>query len=233
MILFSRRTITGQEPLGEKLCKLREESGSTLEQFAMQAGIQPKFVQALEAGHYEQLPGDVYVRNFLRKYAEVFHVSPARLFELYEQERALIRHVGPIAKLPQTVPAMQAPDIYRSLKILGALGILGALLIYLSVTVYRVVTPPTLSIAAPAEDLITYELSLVVSGTAEKESRVRINGQEVVMDPNGGFAERIDLQRGLNVIKVSAKKQRSREQVLYRQVIVKATEDGQQYNNTQ
>lgn len=227
MTLFSRRAITGQEPLGEKLRQLREESEPSLEQFAAQAGIQPKYVMALEAGHYGQLPGDVYVRNFLRKYAEAFHVSPVRLLELYERERAYVRHVGPINRLPQTASETQAPDIYRILKILGSLSILCALLVYLGVTVYRVITPPTLNVLAPAEDLITHELSLVVSGTAEKESHVRINGQEVVLDPKGGFTERIDLQQGLNIIKVSAKKQRSRERVLYRQVIVKAAADGQ------
>lgn len=227
MTLFSRRAITGQEPLGEKLRKLREESGPSPEQFATQAGIQQKYVVALEAGHYGQLPGEVYIRNFLRKYAEAFHVSPARLLELYEQERVLVRHIGPIHRLPQAAPETQAPDIYQILKILGSLGILCALLAYLGITVYRVITPPALSVFAPAEDMITHELSLVVSGTAEKESLVRINGQEVVLDPNGGFVERIDLQQGLNVIKVSAKKPHSREQMLYRKVIVKAAENGQ------
>lgn len=227
MTLFSRRAITGQEQLGEKLRKLREESGPSLEQFATQAGIQPKYVVALEAGQYGQLPGEVYIRNFLRKYAEAFHVSPARLLELYERERALVCRIGPIDRLPQTAPETQAPDVYRILKVLGSLGILCALLAYLGITVYRVITPPALNVLAPADDLITHELSLVVSGTAEKESHVRINGQEVVLDPNGGFAERIDLQQGLNVMKISAKKQHSREQVLYRQVIVKAAADGQ------
>lgn len=228
MTSFSRHTIAGTEPLGEKLRRLREDEGVSLEEFAHRSGIQAKYVKALEAGQYDQLPGEAYVRNFLRKYAEEFHVDADRLSSFYRQERTLVHAVGPSAKPPGVVPETQALDLHRILKILGVVGILAALAVYLGITVYRVVTPPTLALTAPSKDIVTHELSLTVSGIAEKESHVQINGQEIVTDPTGHFSERIDLQPGLNVIKVSAKKQRSHEQVLYRQVIVETTPEGGQ-----
>lgn len=220
MTAFSRKTISRIEPLGEKLRRLRKEARISLEALAQHTGIQPKYLVALEASQYDRLPGDVYIRNFLRLYAGVLHVNIQRVFELYEQERVVVRTAGAERTPPRALAEPHAVNIHRLFKRI-ALGMsVLALLTYLGLKVHTIVTPPALQILAPAQDFLTHQHTITIEGVTEAESHVRINGQQVFTDPAGHFAEQIDLQPGLNIIKISAQKQRSQEHVVYRQVIV-------------
>lgn len=226
---FTIKSVAVHATLGEKLRQLRNEAQLSLEEFATRSGIQRKYVVALEAGRYDRLPGDVYVRNFLRRYADLLQVNPARVYELYERERRVVRPPGATSvKPPHALSEPHAPNIPVLARKLAIAASVLTLLVYLAVKVYTIVTPPTLQILSPAEDLVTSELSVRIEGFTEGASAVRINGQPIFTDPTGHFSERIDLQPGLNVIKIAANKQRSKEQVVYRSIIVKTATDGDQ-----
>ncbi len=229
MSRFTARTIVRIETLGDKLRRLRGEAHLSLDVFAQSTGVQPKYLLALEAGRYDELPGDVYARNFLRLYADQLHVSYERIMQLYEQERAVVRASLHVPTLPRVLPESRAVNVPRLLRRLSvAAGIL-VLLTYFGFKIQRVIAPPALTITSPTRDLVTHEPSVQVEGVTEGETVVRINGQEVYTDSAGRFAERIDLQPGLNIIQVAAAKQRSRAQVVYRRVMLtpEDPEDGQ------
>lgn len=227
MTEFSRKAIRGTETLGEKLRRLREEAQMSLEEFANRTGIQLRYLALLEAGRYDRLPGEAYVRRFLRSYAETLHLSMPHVFSIYERERQIVPAAHPAqVKPPQALPEPHARNWPRVLQRAGILAGTLALLVYLGFKVLALLTPPSLQITSPASDMVTNDLSIVVNGTTEQESRVRINGQQVFTDSSGHFSERIDLQPGVNVIKVSAAKERSREQVVYRQVVVNQQSEG-------
>lgn len=56
--------------LGTLLQEAREEQGLTIEDLAELTNIRPHFLKAMEAGDFEELPGEAYVRPFLRTYAK-------------------------------------------------------------------------------------------------------------------------------------------------------------------
>ncbi len=226
MTTFSRKSIARLETLGDKLQRLRMEARLALDDLAQQTGIQPKYLRALEAARYDLLPGDVYVRNFLRAYAEALHVNVDRVYELYEHERAVVKYPGPTARLPQEVQGVRSVNLPRLLRRAAVIGGVLILLVYLGFKVNTILKPPSLQVQSPAQDQVTGDLSILVEGVTESEAAVAINGQEVFTDPSGKFSERIDLQPGLNVIKISSHKGRSREQIVYRQVIVEEPAGG-------
>ncbi len=229
MTSFSTKAVAGNETLGAKLKRVRDEARISLEQLADRYGIQPKYLEALEAGRYDRLPGEAYIRNFLKVYAATFHVNLERVYELYERERRIVSSVGPAVHPPRSVAEHRAINLHRFAKTAGFALIALALVGYLGFTIRRVIAPPMLSVHSPATDFVTSDLSLAVQGVTERETVVRINGQEVFTDPNGSFSEQIALQPGLNVIRIAAKKERSREHVVYRQIIVKTNQqDGPQ-----
>lgn len=220
MTVFSRKAVLSIEPLGEKLRRLRREARLSLQEVARESGIHQRYLEALEAGAYGRLPGEVYVRNILKKYARLLHLNEKRVFSLYEQERNIVRAVGPSVLPPQTKKEARAVNLPRFFKHMGvavcALGLVG----YLGYTVTASRSAPLLTVTSPAADAIVHELSLSVEGTTEPESRVRINGQDIFLGQDGHFSERVDLQPGLNVISVVAAKERSREQIVERRIIV-------------
>lgn len=218
---FTSKSVIAIEPLGEKLKRMRNEAKLSLEDLAQRTGVQQKYLLALEGGRYDNLPGDVYVRSFLKRYADVLQVSHARVYQLYDQERHVVRSGSSTSvKPPKALSEPHAPNwnriLQRSVIGLAAIG----LLVYLGFKAHAIVTPPVLQVTSPSQDVVTKSLYITIQGQTQSESTVRINGEQVFLGQNGTFAEKIDLQPGLNVIKIAATKQRSKEQVVYRKIIV-------------
>jgi cytoskeleton protein RodZ len=65
--------------LGERLRQAREAKGMTLEQIEEITKIRRRYLQALEEEDYGQLPGDVFVRGFLRNYALALGLDPEEI----------------------------------------------------------------------------------------------------------------------------------------------------------
>ena len=60
--------------LGDALRERREHKGVTMQQAAEDTRIREKFLQAIESGDYQSLPGTVYTKGFLRN--EQYAVAP-------------------------------------------------------------------------------------------------------------------------------------------------------------
>jgi cytoskeletal protein RodZ len=71
-----------------KLKAEREKKGVTLEQIASDTRISLRHLKSIEEGRYDDLPGGLYNRAFLRKYCEFIHLDPDEILERYEQETA-------------------------------------------------------------------------------------------------------------------------------------------------
>ena len=65
---FSSRTIQRSKTLGERLKKVREESGFGLADVEKATQIRRSYIEAIENGDYKALPGAVYIESFLKKY---------------------------------------------------------------------------------------------------------------------------------------------------------------------
>lgn len=70
--------------LGTLLQEAREEQGLTIEALAERTKIRPHFLKAMEAGHFEELPGEAYVRPFLRTYARALGLDAEQIILEFE-----------------------------------------------------------------------------------------------------------------------------------------------------
>ena len=57
------------EPFGARLKKEREQRGVTLDDIALSTKIGKRFLSALEEDHFEELPGGIFSKGFVRAYA--------------------------------------------------------------------------------------------------------------------------------------------------------------------
>jgi cytoskeleton protein RodZ len=80
-------TEQGQSQLGLRLREVRERRGLSISQAAADTRILPRYLQALEEGKYDQLPGDVYARGFIRNYAQYLGLPAEDLIQVYRKER--------------------------------------------------------------------------------------------------------------------------------------------------
>jgi hypothetical protein len=77
------------EELGRKLRHIRLDQQLELEQAAHALHIRPRYLDALEDGNLDQLPGDAYVQGYFRQYARLLGLSPDEVLEAYQRIGAL------------------------------------------------------------------------------------------------------------------------------------------------
>jgi transcriptional regulator with XRE-family HTH domain len=74
------------EALGDKLRQARQEKGMTIEQLAAATKLNSQFIEALEKGRWDLLPGQVYLKPFVKSCAEVLHLDLKELYRLIDGE---------------------------------------------------------------------------------------------------------------------------------------------------
>ena len=76
------------EQLGQQLRAAREAQDLTLDEVAQVTRIRAKFLTAFETGHYEDLPGVVQARGFLRNYARFLRLDEEATLALFDRALA-------------------------------------------------------------------------------------------------------------------------------------------------
>jgi len=71
--------------VGEKLKDARMAKGYTLDDLQQITKIQKRYLTAIEDGRFEVLPGNFYVRAFIKQYAEVVGLDGDQLVEEYNE----------------------------------------------------------------------------------------------------------------------------------------------------
>jgi cytoskeletal protein RodZ len=69
--------------LGQLLRKARLEKGISLEDMQETTKIRKKYLEAIEDGNYKLLPGNFYVRAFIKSYSESVGLDPNEVLRLY------------------------------------------------------------------------------------------------------------------------------------------------------
>jgi len=198
--LFKSKSIR-IDTLGDYLKKIREKLNLDIKTVSLLTQIKPVYLENLEAGAYDKLPADVYIRGFIKNLSQLYRIDEEALIAQFEKEhgfaqahtqRALL-HPPKIWLTPRLVIIVASVLVF-----LVAFG-------YVASQISSVLTPPKLAIAEPVNDQTVSGNSIVVAGDAEIGSDVFINDQAVFLDKNGQFNENVILSEGLNTIEIKAK----------------------------
>ncbi|MCP3762056.1 DUF4115 domain-containing protein [Domibacillus sp. A3M-37] len=72
--------------LGRKLKEARESKGMSLSDVQESTKIQKRYLEGIEEGAYDIMPGKFYVRAFIKQYAEAVGLNAEELFEEFKSE---------------------------------------------------------------------------------------------------------------------------------------------------
>ncbi|MDI3269670.1 MAG: DUF4115 domain-containing protein [Bacillota bacterium] len=75
----------GVPSVGQKLKETREAKGLTLRDVQEATKIRLRYLEALESGHWDVFPGRVYVRGYIRAYAQFLGLPPDPLLHLWDE----------------------------------------------------------------------------------------------------------------------------------------------------
>ncbi|WP_302188547.1 helix-turn-helix domain-containing protein [uncultured Lactobacillus sp.] len=71
--------------IGEKLRKAREAKGLSISDIEKTTKIQSRYLEAIENNEFDKLPGDFYVRAFIRQYAQIVGLDGKELLNEYSE----------------------------------------------------------------------------------------------------------------------------------------------------
>ncbi|WP_347564267.1 RodZ domain-containing protein [Bacillus sp. MM2020_4] len=72
--------------LGNRLKEARLAKGLSLDDVQSMTKIQKRYLVGIEDGNYSSMPGNFYVRAFIKQYAESLELNPDEIFETYKTE---------------------------------------------------------------------------------------------------------------------------------------------------
>lgn len=239
---FHSQPLLQQATVGEVLRRTREQKSVLMGAVARKLQIREEYLVALEQGRYNDLPSPVYIKNYLKRYAAYLGLPWAQIERLYTQE-IRVYHDTPIKPFARrrlqtqetrrNVSAAHHRSAFlipRAVKIGLFAALAAALVLYFAWGLVRFLSPPPIVVNSPAQDMIVTDHQFTVEGQSQAGAIITINGQEVVLDPNGYFAEDLILHEGINTIRVGAQTRRSREQVIERYIVYQTEEETKPVN---
>ncbi|MFH1029994.1 MAG: helix-turn-helix domain-containing protein [bacterium] len=223
MVSFISKKIEEESNLGSLLKIAREKRGISLDMISSIIKIDAKYLKAFEENDFASLPEGIYRDKFLKKYAEFLEVEGKSmlLFPISEPQRVqgeLYKcEIGKASIIKKIKNFLLNPKVIRNAIILVLVFTGVAYLYFMG---YNIVSPPKLVITSPYDDFVTEEFVVDIKGETEKNATVFINDKEIFCIQKGNFNETIDLKKGINIVKISAKKKYGKENVVYRKVLV-------------
>lgn len=212
---FERKELRRTHTMADKLKNLRLNKEITVEALAKKINIPSKYIVSLENGQHDNLPGDIYVRAWLKKIASFYEVDANGLLVDYHLEKKINHKINKDIKT-ENKKAIKSnrflrPKILRWL-VIG--GVVLVLLVYLIFEIVNIIFPPYLNITQPSNNFKTKEASVEIIGQTKKEAQLMINGELIALDQEGKFKKAVNLTIGLNNLQISAKKKHSRTKYL-------------------
>lgn len=194
---------------GECLKRKREELDIPIKNIAEKLKIKTSHLENLEKSNYKELPPDVFVRGFIKNYAQLVGLDPEKMISIYSREKNIANKIEGKSKKnehylnrpPTQNSAIITPKIitaFFSLLVLLTVGY------YLWHQISSFNSTPYLFVSSPYEDQTTIDSHITIEGETEREIVIKINGQDVFVNPDGYFRENIILQPGKNILIIEA-----------------------------
>lgn len=71
--------------LGYHLRSTREKLGISIDELSEATRIEVEYIDAIERGEFETLPGPVYIRSYLRTYSIYVNLDPRKVIKIYQE----------------------------------------------------------------------------------------------------------------------------------------------------
>ncbi len=177
--------------IGAALRKARTDRGKSIEEASRETRIRAEYLQALERERFDVLPGDVYVRGFLRSYSSYLGLDPEKVLARAAAapddggwSAGAFRDVPgvselPAPRLPRPVVTSRRPRLSWPVMVAVAVSVLAALVAVgvvnaakSSPPAARVSPPPRGAGAAAAHVLVAVTANAAVHLTVTADGRV-------------------------------------------------------------
>jgi len=229
--------------LSRTLRDARVAAGLSLEKLSEQTKIPIKYIRYLEDENYEGLPAEIYVKGFLRQCSSYLRIDPQPLIDLYTKEfnirnnikKSLFLFSSPgnnnskrSSRNKQRNRLMQnfsrprfviTPKLILAVATIALIAVIGY---YFWYQVRSFVSGPVITIFEPLNDKVVNEGKIILSGKADPQSILKINGTAVSLSAEGAFYQTLYLNKGANYIKLIAINRQGKTSEVLRRIFVES-----------
>lgn len=186
--------------IGEVLSATRKDHGLSAQQLSGMTKIDTRYIEAIEANDFKNLPSATFTKGFVRNLAISLGKDPGEWVALLRRDYQTTSpaNTSPIRRTRR----LSLGSLLQSRTILLVLGAL-VFIVYLGFQYRAVITPPPLELTSPAKDAVTVS-PVTLEGKTTSGTTVVINDDlKIIPDSSGLFQTRLNLSPGNNEIKVS------------------------------
>ena len=234
-INFSRKKIRQHRGLAERLTRARKRKCVNLEIAERETKVAMKHLYALEHAEYENLPADIYVIGYLKRYAEYLEISPDDVVRMFKEEKKIHESMKLIKKHPDqkskddikvktSEKITSVPKFYLSPELTTGIiitAIVSLLLGYIWFQVKSFAAAPPLEVQNSDAEIVVDQETIVIEGKTDNGADVTINGEAVSVMPDGEFKQEIRLETGINKVEIIAKNKAQKETTKTIQILSK------------
>ena len=192
-----------------------EARGLGVDKLAEHINVPPHFIAAILMGDVYKLPAAPYARSYVLMIAEALNVDGESLWQRYKREFPL-KSSGAEDAFPTNRFAIKS----LNKKVVTSCILVVAVVGYLAWQYNELLGSPHLELLSPTEGVTLLSASTItLRGIVNPDDKLKINGEEVMVQQDGVFEENFPLQSGLNTIEFRVSRLLGKETVERRQVI--------------
>lgn len=189
----------------------RVGKGLNLSDVAKATKIKEKVLSQIEADKFFEFSSFGHLLGLVKNYGEFLGQDPDYLTALLRRQVASPKIQKPAYfALPNLFPFFRTPAI--------AVFILISVFIYLAFQLINLRTGPKLEVFQPQAGTVVNLAKIQITGVTDPEAQVTVNGQKIPTNTQGEFSLEFELQKGINLVEIVAKKGQSSETKIVRTV---------------
>ena len=213
--LYPKSSISAPQMLtaGNILKARRKELNLSIKKIANDTKIQEAYLEKLENNDFESFDSLVFVNGYVKIYADYLGLDVDKLSALFRRQTKQESTTVKVRTNRNKTGINTLSKLITPNNVLIGMGItfVLAVILFISIQFYNFRKAPMLEIYTPANQTISQEKKVEISGTTENSVSVFINDNEINVDENNNFTTEINLREGTNTITIKASKTNSQQ----------------------
>ncbi|MDO8664044.1 MAG: helix-turn-helix domain-containing protein [Candidatus Liptonbacteria bacterium] len=190
------------------------ERNLTFKRLSELTGVSVRHLEALSSGNPDRLPSAPYLKGYLSRLGEVLGFDPDEAWK----EMKKLTDAKSAGKSDEPARNRFSREPISGYMLAGI--VVFFLLLYAGLRFYKISGTPSVTISYPQENMVVVgENSFLLAGSVSNSSELKINGEQVQVQPDGSWQKTVSLQPGINTVEITAKKFLGRETKAIRQII--------------
>ena len=202
--------------IGQLLKDARQKKNLSFEDVEKLTKIKSEFISNVEGEEWDELPEFTVVSGFVKNLSGVLDLDRDKMISFLKRDYP-----------PKKVSINPKPDLAKNIswgpRITFAFGVISLVFVvagYLALQYRGFVNPPLLEIFSPIEDQLIRKRDVEVVGKTDSTSNVTVNNQSVIVDPDGKFITRVEVNETTKELVIKASSRAGKESEIIRRIRV-------------